>query len=74
MQLVDAMKRTNTTVRFERSTEDSNLIEILFDANHEKFEQIKEKVLDKHPEANLEKIDVLPQWAKRFLLRVLPSN
>lgn len=45
------------------------MVDLLFDATEEQNKQIGQMVQSKFEEANFEKIDVLPQWVKSFLLR-----
>ena len=56
--------------KFQRMEEDNNMIELLFDTNEESQELIERNILPEYPNANFEKIDVLPTWVKSFLLRI----
>lgn len=59
----------NFNVKFSRNEDDDQMMELLFDATEEQTEAVQRILDQEHPGAKLEKIDVLPEWAKAFLLR-----
>ena len=56
--------------KFQRMEDDPNMVELLFDTNEESQELIEKNLLPQYPNANFEKIDVLPKWVKSFLMRI----
>lgn len=69
MKMKDLFEDQGFSVKFARTEEDNALVEIIFDATESQIEKAQVKVDEYHPGARIEKIDVLPTWAKRFLLR-----
>ena len=65
----DALRDMRVEAKFQRSEQDSNQMELLFDASEEQMEDIQHRLSRFLKNANVEKIDVLPQWVKSFLLR-----
>lgn len=47
---------------------------MLFDASERQMEDIQNKFKELLSDSTVEKIDVLPQWAKSFLLRTSQSS
>lgn len=45
------------------------MIELLYDATETNAAKINQSILPQFPEATLDKIEVLPDWVKKFMLR-----